>query len=221
MNKKTLYILLLIFIYNSHILANDLKTIKEKLGTNKLLVEKKRLEGPWPRLTIYTTIASSPLEAMAVYAAYPDQIHFVPGIIKATVTEQKNGSEVTVDYEFDLPWPLSTSEYSHWHKVSKYQDGYKLEWNMTKSDASKKTQGYVIFLPKDKNSSYVLYQNFFYPTSFFAGALRPTFISDTQETLQAIFDYTIKLKKDKPELLSKYKKWIEDSINGKNVFLKK
>lgn len=188
------------------------------LEKGELIILKKKIEGKaWPELSVYTLINATPLESVAIFAAYDYQKDYVPNLIKS-IPKTKSPMNVEVDYEMDLPWPLGTSKYIHGHFLEKPdKHTYKVRWYMIKSDSAEKVRGFATFHPYG-NKTLMEYVSFVDPKSILAGVFKKLMVSDVKKTIHAIIDTIADLKKKNPAIISKYSKKINGALAGKVVY---
>lgn len=192
---------------------------EQLLQGKQIVIEEKSEEGPWPVIRLYQLIDATPLESLAIFFALDYQKEYVPNVIKSEISKVNSPTEVWVQYELEMPWPMSNSHYLHSHKLQKVgEDRYRVDWKMEESDSTEKVNGFAEFYPFTEGKTLMVYENKVIPKSVFAGLVKGTMVSDVQKTLQAIRDEVLLCKKSKKDILSKYKKKIEDSLKGKMAY---
>ena len=176
-------------------------------------------DSKWPALDIKFAVKASPLEAIAIFAAYEHQKNYVPNIIRSKIIKVHSPTEVVVDYEMDLMWPIPNATYSNLHKLSQNEDkSYHLEWSKVTSSTADTVQGSATFFKKN-DITLIHYKSLIRPSSPFAGLIESTMLGDVIDTMKAIRDYTEHVKVADKILMEKYKKHITDALNGKNPFV--
>jgi len=195
--------------------VDDQKQVKE----GKLVVTLKEFDDrPWPKIKIISLIEATPIESIAIYAAYDYQKEYVPKIIKSNVVKEINPNEVLVEYEMEAPWPLSNIKYIHGHKIKKFnKNSYQLHWYMIKSTSTDRVDGNAQFIPYG-NKTLFIYNQSIDPKSIFAGIVRKIMVNDTKKSIQTIIDHTEKLVREKGPLLEKYVQKIKGALNKKYVY---
>ncbi|MDD0852241.1 hypothetical protein HBN50_03990 [Halobacteriovorax sp. GB3] len=197
----------------------DTSELKMLRDNHQVIKELKSPKGAWPVVRLYQVIDASPLEATAIFFALDYQKDYVPNLVRSDIAKVVSPTEVWVEYEMDMPWPLSNSVYLHGHKLKKKaKDHYRIDWWMESSNTTELVKGHAEFLPFDQGKTLMLYQNYVIPKSILASFIKGTMIKDVQKSLSAIKDHIVYCKNKKKELLKKYKGFILDSLNGKSVY---
>lgn len=199
---------------------------ESKLYGAEPVVETKQVKGEvWPEVTVKVLIKATPLQAVAVFAAYDYQKNYIPNLLKSEVISEEVSAEkndTQVGYKMDMPWPISDSEYIHGHELSApATNEYKVRWYMVKSDSADNVQGYAHFVPHPalKDFTLMTYVSQVSPKSFFAGALKKLMVGDVLKSIEAIRNTTATLVKDKPEIVKKYSDKIRLVLSGKAAYL--
>lgn len=217
--------------YRLHVLVSILLMplslqAESMLYGTKIITETKEIEGEvWPEVTAKALIKATPLESVAIFAAYDYQKNYVPNLLKSEVALEEvssNKNNTHVSYKMDMPWPISDSEYVHGHELTKpAPDQYKVRWYMVKSDSAENVRGYALFAPHptQKNFTLLSYVSLVSPKSFFAGALKKLMVGDVVNSLEAIRSTTEKLVKENPDLVKKYQDKIRLVLSGKPAYL--
>ncbi|MCY4524114.1 MAG: hypothetical protein OXB84_05185, partial [Halobacteriovoraceae bacterium] len=120
---------------------------KALLTKGPIVKEKENKNSSWPIITMYILVDASPLETVALFAAYDHQKNYVPNIVVSVPVKQVNPTEIWCRYEYKTPWPLSNSHYVHAHRLSKNQNGFRVEWRAIESDAMDRVSGAADFQP--------------------------------------------------------------------------
>lgn len=169
----------------------DYLTLRER----GFVIKKKNVnKSAWPELTFYFQVDASPLQTIAVFAAFEHQVNYVPGLLKSKVIKQETPVLVHTDYEMNMPWPIPNSKYVHASHLKQLDnDTYRMEWYMIKSNSADIVKGYAEFYPRDGKTIFK-YQSFINPKSFLAGLFKKTMIKDVQTSLEAIRAEAEKLK---------------------------
>lgn len=181
----------------------------------------------WPELTAKVLIKASPLQSVAIFAAYDYQKHYVPGLLESTVIKEvvsKGKNDTQVSYKLDMPWPISDSEYLHGHELTQpTQTSYRVRWYLIKSDSADNVRGTATFAPHPENPQYTLmtYISLVSPKSFAAGIFKKIMVGDVVKSLSAIRDTTEKLVKNQPQLVQQYEGKIQQVLRGENAYLPK
>lgn len=190
---------------------------KDLENGNMIIVKEKVKDYIWPKLHIFSYVKSTPLNAMGIFAAYDHQKNYVPNIIKSDVVEQKTATNVLVEYELKMPWPLDNGVYVHGHHLKKSEQGYKLEWYLVKSNSADYVNGHAIFR-KWGNKTLMYYNSLVDPKSIFGGVLKKLMVKDVEKTLKAIIKEIEVVDQSKPALKQKYSDKITNALKGKKAY---
>lgn len=193
---------------------------KEELLAGKQLVKQiENKEGAWPIIRLYQVIEATALESVAIFYALDYQKEYVPNLIQSNISKVVSPTEVWVQYELKMPWPLSNSHYLHSHLLKKISDDrYRVTWKMEESDATEKVEGLAEFYPFSEGKTLMVYENAVIPKSIFASFVKNTMISDVQKTLSAIREEILLCKKSKKDILKLYIQKIKLALDGKNPY---
>lgn len=189
------------------------------LENGETIVQKEKIEtSTWPKLHIYQIVNSTPLEALAIFLALDHQKNYLPALLKSTPIKHLSPTEVVTEYEMDLPWPLSTTTYTHGSNFKKFNEKhYQASWYMLKSESTKKVDGQAVF-KEYKGKTLMEYHISVNPKSVFAGIVRDLMVKDTKASLIAIKKEVERVKSEDQPLLKKYISFIERSLKGENVY---
>jgi hypothetical protein len=175
-------------------------------------------DSAWPNVVVFTLIDCSPLEAIALFAAYEHQKNYVPSLLSSK-PYQLTPTHVLVDYELKMPWPIENGIYTNGHHLGQKGDSYRLDWYQLKSNSADDVRGSAHFSTY-KGKTLMRYQAFIKPKSFFAGIFSKIFIQDILATITSVEDEISRLKKNQPEQLNHFKKLITDALKGLDVYPK-
>jgi hypothetical protein len=204
-----------------------LSTLAENLGTDEqrvilekgyITATKKVDDATWPEVIIKSLIKTTPLTAVAIFAAYDYQKNYVPGLLKSKIHKVTSPTQIQVSYELKMPWPLSNGVYINDHKLSSpHQGSYKVSWKNISNSSAKDVNGSATFLPFPGKKGYTLmtYRNHVVPDSMFAGVLRKLMVKDVEKSISATVKATETLSNQKSTLLLKYESKIIDALKGK------
>jgi len=179
----------------------------ERVNQGKQVVHLKDLSGkPWPEVTIYQRFLVSPEEIMAVFTDIEIQPEYMPNVLKASVSKRIHKTKEQVDYQVDLPFPLSDESYTVENTyVRESNDLYNVSWTLVRADSTREATGKASF-EKYHTSNFagviVGYRNLVVPDSSFAGPLKGQAIKQVKELVQAIGDQTLLEKKEFPDFLN-------------------
>jgi hypothetical protein len=143
---------------------------------------------PWPIVTVFKVLKSSPEHAMALFAAYDDQKNYVPNVVESKPIAQTSPSEVRVAYRLKMGWPVGEVRYTHDHRLKalKQPAGYRLDWNMIESTSTEFVEGYVEFIQHSDQQTLMVYSNKVRPKSIFASMVRGIMVRDLKKSLTVI-----------------------------------
>ena len=191
---------------------------KNQLKTGIIFKTTPVEDSPWDAITLYTLIESTPLEAVAIFAAYDHQKNYVPKVLESTPVKHVTPTEVWCRYEYKMPWPISNSHYVHTHILkSTGKDSFRVEWKVVQSDAMDRVNGSADFIPF-AGKTLLKYHSNVNPKSFLAFLFEKRMKRDVQETMATIVTHIEQIKKQNQPLLKKYVGYIKDALAGKNVY---
>jgi hypothetical protein len=170
------------------------------LTDKQLVIHSREIpKCPWPEITVFTLIDTSPVEAAAVFSNYQDHKTFIPDLIKSDPARKLADNETIVDFEMRLPWPLANSRYSTGNVFSRLEkDEYEIRWYLAGSDSLVDSKGTVQFIPYGKKTL-LKYQSLIRPDSRLASAFASRAKIAISKTVQAIVTYVEETKKRDPE----------------------
>ncbi len=221
MKYLTLSILLIwASLSNASVLLELSKEDQEKLLKGEMIHKTHKIQdAPWPKSQIYLKLKVTPLEAIAVFAAYKKQKDYTPGVIESRILKHESAINVHVAYTHHMPFPFSNTHYSTENIIAKYPAGYTLKWNQLSSEATKETRGNVIF--EEYNGETIFkYETFIYPKSIFARLLRSYALKNLKKTIIAITSHIQNYVANKDPELPKLKNLITNALDGKYVYKK-
>jgi len=201
-------------------LANLPPAEQQLLHQKKLVLKtQKSKKSVWPKITIYATINSSPLESVAVYYALDYQKEYVPDLLKSRPIKHISPTEVHTAYTLNVPWPLPNSSYINGTKLSTLNGGgYRIDWYMVESDAADETTGNAQFIPLEKGKTLLIYTSFMRPKSFFARFIKKLMIKNSLKSITVIRDHIELVKRERAGLMNKFKARIVGALAGQNVY---
>ena len=184
------------------------------------VVKTKDIKGKkWPEVSLYQIIDASPLESVAVFYAVEHQKNYIPNLIESKVVAQNDPKQTSVLYIMNMPWPLSDSQYTHDHELSKTNETYKVRWWMVKSDSAKSVDGYAVFTPY-KGKTLMKYYALVNPRSFLANLVEGKMISDVQLSMEETRKEVLKLKKEN-KLIKTFISYVNLSLDGQFTYIKR
>ncbi len=189
-----------------------------KLNRGSLVVKKKAVRGaPWPEVTIYSVINATPEESMAVYIAFPEHKNFIPGLLKSKPSKYITPTDIYVDFEVDLAWPLANSKFTTGNKIRKLGNGsYSVKWYPVRHSAAKDCHGEIKFIPF-YNKTLFIYRNFTLPKSRLASLFKGRMIKNLKRTIKAII-HRINGMKSKTEKMERYINQLNRILSGKYIY---
>lgn len=193
---------------------------KEELLSGKQLVTQiENKESSWPTIRLYQVIEASALESVAIFYALDYQKKYVPNVIQSDIAKVVSPTEIWVQYELEMPWPLSNSRYLHSHTLKKIgDDRYRVTWKMQESDSTEKVDGLAEFYPFSEGKTLMVYQNAVIPKSVFATFVKGTMVSDVEKSLAAIREQIHLCRNTKKDILKIYIQKIKLALEGKNPY---
>lgn len=169
------------------------------------LVFTLKQSGPWPRITIFQKVESTPEEALAVFSDYETQVHYIPRMIAVRILSKFDRRTADVEYTLDLPWPFTRESYVMRDRVGDYalspeEKGYSLNWELIRSGSLREAVGVAQFEAWD-GGTVMMYRNFVYPSNGLAGAAKNEALNTVKRSAWAIKTQIEKEKKEDPGLL--------------------
>ena len=192
----------------------DLKAVSAR----EFVLKTRDVEGSvWPEITYYAIIEATPLESVAVFAAYDAQKDYVPNIIKSTPIKHVTATDVLTDYELHMPFPIPNAKYIHGAKIFKHKNDYEVEWYMVESSSAEIVKGSVYFQSYE-GKTLMKYKSYVKPKSVFGSFVKKAMLSDVLKSITAIRNFTEKSKRENPIFISKYSEFITRALNGEFVY---
>lgn len=193
---------------------SDLKAVTAR----EFVLKTQELEGSvWPEITYYAVIEATPLESVAVFAAYDAQKDYVPNVIKSTPIKHVTATDVLTDYELHMPFPIPNAKYIHGAKILKHKNDYEVEWYMVESSSAEVVKGSVYFQSYE-GKTLMRYKSYVKPKSVFGSLVKKAMLSDVLKSITAIRNFTEKSKRENPIFISKYSEFITRALNGEFVY---
>lgn len=194
----------------------------EKLNQGGIvMLEDAQKDLPWPKVDAHLKFEVSPLDALAVFAAFDAQKNYVPNLMESTPIEVRDVSKVFVRYEMNHPWPIPNNRYVHGHELKKNAEhDYEITWWMVESNSAKSVEGSARFYRSD-DETYMHYQSLVVPESTFASLLKGSMLSDVEETLKVIRQKTHEYAKNDPKFMQEYRELLSQTFQNKPVWKQK
>lgn len=191
---------------------------KKQVNVRDFVVKLKDIpNSPWPEITYYLLIDSSPLESIGLFAAYDIQKNYIPNIIKSTVSKQVTPTDIITDYELRLPFPLSNAVYSHGARLYQFNEDYALAWYMVKSSSSEEVNGSAYFTPYNGRTLF-RYRSFVKPKSLLGSLVKGSMLKDVNFTIIAIRNFIELNKREQSAINSKYSELVTRALRGEFVY---
>lgn len=205
--------------WRNELTENEIKDLEKGEIIQKLVAQK---DSSWPLITQFVKVKASPLEAAAIFSALDYQMEYVPNLLKSYPRQHLSPTEVLVEYELHVPFPLSNAHYIHGNKLKKIDEDYELSWYMTKSTSTEFVQGSAYFTSFNsafKNQETLFkYTSFIKPKSLFASMVKSLMLKDIKKTVGSIKDHIEKLKKENSPKILEYSNKINRALQGENVY---
>ncbi|MEN8221977.1 MAG: hypothetical protein ABFR36_01855 [Acidobacteriota bacterium] len=190
----------------------------KKIKTGDLVIFKKKIgKTPWPELTVYSIIKAPCLDSTAVFFAYHEHKEFIPDMIKSDPSKYISPTDLHIDFEMNIPWPIKNSIHTTGNKFSRTGKGYKIEWYNVKSSTSRDTWGSVTFLPQGSNTLFI-YKTYIYPKSKLAGLFKKKMIKGVILSVKTIIERIELIKNSRPEKLPGYISAVERTLRGEFIY---
>jgi hypothetical protein len=178
-------------------------------------------DATWPKVEVKILINATPLSSVAIFAAYDYQKNYVPNLTKSTIHKLLSPTQIQVEYELKMPWPLSPAKSVNHHILSSPSQGhYQVSWTSISNTSAKEVEGRASFLPfpGKKNKTLMIYESRVVPKSFFAGIFRKLMVKDVEKSIKATQKRTEELIQQKSTILIDYENKIIKALKGKNPY---
>ncbi|MEX1118814.1 MAG: hypothetical protein WEB60_08470 [Terrimicrobiaceae bacterium] len=140
---------------------------------------------PWPRVTIYRIIPSTPGRVTAVFFDYKNAANYIPKVLKSVVSKDHSSSVTDVDYELSVPI-LPDEFYTVQNRLTRLPNGgYLISWHLLRAVQTKASTGEFRAVPYGKDTL-LRYRILTTPSSGMAGILRGKAIDMIKDTVAAI-----------------------------------
>lgn len=200
-------------------LISELNEVEIKqINAREFVIKTEEVpRSPWPEITYYAVIDSTPLESIALFAAYDIQKDYIPNIIKSQVSKQVSPTDVITNYELHLPFPLSNAFYSHGARLFKFNEDYALAWYMVESSSSEDVKGNAYFTPYNGKTLF-RYRSYVKPKSMLGSFVKKAMMKDVNTTIVAIRNFIEKNKREQTAINSKYSEFVTRALRGEFVY---
>jgi len=222
--KRLSSVVLVIIILYPHVFQELLKyrfsrNEWRKLYQHKLILKKRTVKGaPWPEVKVYSLIDATPEESMAVYLAFPEQKNYIPGLVKSKPSKYISPTDIWIDFEVSLSWPLANSKFTTGNKIGKLNGGgYLLHWYPVTHTSAKECNGDIAFLPYH-NRTLLIYRNFTFPNSSLAKFFKKRMYKSIKETINAIVKRIELVKKSGKTRMKRYIRNLNGALKGEYIF---
>ena len=190
----------------------------KQINAREFVIKTEEVPGsPWPEITYYAVIDSTPLESIALFAAYDIQKDYIPNIIKSQVSKQVSPTDVITSYELHLPFPLSNAVYSHGARLFKLNEDYALAWYMVESSSSEDVKGNAYFTPYNGKTLF-RYRSYVKPKSMLGSFVKKAMMKDVNATIVAIRNFIEKNKREQTAINTKYSEFVTRALRGEFVY---
>lgn len=136
-----------------------------------VVITERVAESPWPRVTIFRTIASAPEEAAAVFADYARNAEYLPNVLKSRVVRAVDAATREIDYVLSVPI-VSDEAYTVHTRVAARDGsqggGYDFDWRLVRATSTKVADGDARFEPHARGTL-MAYRSFVVPGGRIAG----------------------------------------------------
>lgn len=192
----------------------ELKTV----NSGEFVIKMEDVKGsPWPEITYYALIDSTPLESIGLFAAYDIQKDYIPNILKSMVTKSISPTDIITEYVLHLPFPLSNARYTHGARLYKFDDDFVLTWYMVESTSSEEVRGHVYFTSTN-GKTLMRYRTYVKPKSMLGSFVKNAMLKDVKATMIAIKNFIEKNKREQSAINSKYSEFITRALRGEFVY---
>jgi len=181
---------------------NDLSVSqKNQVQSGAVVSVPKDVAGkPWPEVTAFIRMDSTPEEAAAVWADFNAHKQFLPKITKSQIMSQPDKATFLVAYTLDLPWPLSDENYTVRDHVALNGQAIVCDWNLVSADTTKESKGFAQFDTLG-TGTLMTYYNFVVPGQIGAGAISGQAAKQVEEVAKALKTQVEKERAQYPQAL--------------------
>ncbi len=167
----------------------------------------------WPKMIIEGPIATDPLTAVALYYDLDNQYSYIPDLPISLPIKHLSPTEVHTYYERKLPWPFEKGVYVNGTTLEKLPNGHRVKWYQVYNPDSLEATGSATFITHPEGS-WMTYETFVRPKSFFAGIIKKIFQKETLAALYALRDHVESVSKHSPVQADKYRQYILQAYRG-------
>lgn len=161
---------------------------KNAVQSGRVITKTQAVRGSdFPIVKVYLRINSTPEEAAAVFADYPNQRFYMPSIVQSKIVGRPANHIRDVFYEYSVPI-FANETYTVRDTLSTYMNGdaYQVSWDLVKAYTMKKTTGLARFEPLG-TGTLLAYRNYAVPGRG-EGLFKRSVVGDTTKATEAIRD---------------------------------
>jgi hypothetical protein len=159
---------------------------------------------PWPKVTLYQRVATTPEEAAAVFFDYERAVEYVPGLKKSRISRRIDARTFEIDYTLGIP-VLADENYTTRNRLSAYAAGgsaFSIDWTLTRADSTRFSEGFARFETLGTGCLFAYY-NYVVPSGGLADKFRKRAIRQVSEAAQAVRKQAEQEKSRAPALLTR------------------
>jgi len=158
----------------------------ELLAGKSIMIEEEVAGSPWPRLTIYHLVRSSPAKVAAVFWNSELDTEYLPHCQSVRILARPSSTVQEAQFTLKMPFFLPDEVYvSHIEVKRPSSEIYDLSWHVLESVYAKECTGNVR-IENEKGNALLSYKNFMIPKSSFASLLRSQAGERVEESVQAL-----------------------------------
>jgi hypothetical protein len=151
-----------------------------------IMIEEDAAESPWPRLTIYYLVRSSPAKVAAVFWNSELDSQYLPNCQSVRILARPATPVQEAQFTLKMPFFLPNEVYVSRIEVKRpSSEIYDLSWRVLESLYAKECIGNVR-TENEKGNALLCYKNFMIPKSSFAGLLRSQAGLRVEESVRAL-----------------------------------
>lgn len=173
---------------------------------------------PWPVMTYYLKVKTSPIVGISIFGALEYQQAYVPDTLLSKPIKEISPVEIHTEYEMKVPFPFPNARHVHGSILSKNELNYSMKWYYVHSNSTKNTFGHAHFSPLNETESLLEYQTFVWPNSSLAGLVESVMKKKTLVAVKAIRDHIEQLGEQNSPLIPQFVKRTQDALAGKYVY---
>lgn len=173
---------------------------------------------PWPTITYYLKVKTTPIIGISIFGALEYQQSYVPDTLLSKPIKEISPVEIHTEYEMKVPFPFSNARHVHGSILSKNENNYLMKWYYVSSNSTQNTFGHALFSPLSDTESLMEYQTFVWPNSSLASLVESIMKKKTLVAVKAIKAHIEMLNEQNSPLIPQFVKRTHDALAGQFVY---